>query len=192
LYRQLTSEISSRPPATIAVILYPDRTYFDTTRVASWTGALFDGKIRVPTKGLTSVTPDLTATLLHELTHSFIAALPGRGCPAWFNEGVAQLEEGKSAASDRKALAQLSQANHLIPLKHLEETFIGLPEDAADVAYAEGLSAVEYLVSQFGKSAVRNVLDLMAQNYNFENAFKTALKRSISEFETSWQQDLTR
>ena len=47
------------------------------------------------------------------------------------------------------------------------------------------LPAVKYLVSQYGKSAVRNVLDLMAQNYNFGNAFKTARKRSILEFDAA-------
>src|SRR5262249_6308578 len=151
-----------------------------------------DGKIRIPTKGLTSVTPTLTATLIHELTHSFVASLAGRGCPAWFNEGLAQLQEGRSAQGDRRALARLRQANQLVPLQHLQESFVGLPRDEADLAYAEGLSAVEYLVSQVGRPGVRGVLDLMAQNYNFENAFKTALKRTVLEFETMWEQDLMR
>jgi hypothetical protein len=31
----------------------------------------------------------------------------------------------------------------------------------------------------------------MAQNYNFENAFNTALKKTVREFESAWQQDLT-
>jgi hypothetical protein len=30
----------------------------------------------------------------------------------------------------------------------------------------------------------------MAQNYNFENAFKTALKVSVSEFEAEWERSL--
>jgi tetratricopeptide (TPR) repeat protein len=64
LYIQLTRELTSRPPATIAVILYPNQTYFDITRAASWTGAMFDGKIRVPTKGLAGVTGQLKSTPL--------------------------------------------------------------------------------------------------------------------------------
>ena len=65
-----------------------------------------------------------------------------------------------------------------------------LPNGAAGLAYAEGLSAVEYLTARFGLSSIRNLLDLMAQNYNFENAFNTALHQSVSEFETAWQHDL--
>jgi Peptidase MA superfamily len=192
LYNPLSRDLTSLAPATVAVILYPDQTYFDITQAPSWTGALFDGKIRVPTRGLTGVTDRLRAILAHELSHSFIASLPGRGSPIWFLEGVAQLQEGKSAANARKLLAQLQRENHLTPLKNLRDSFMGLSPDTAGIAYAESLSAVEYLASQFGRPAIRNLLDLMGQNYNFENAFRTALQRSVSEFEIAWQQDLTR
>ena len=174
----------------IAVILYPDQTYFDITRAASWSGAMFDGKIRVPTKGLTSVTSDLNSTLRHELTHAFIAPLP-QDCPAWFNEGVAQLQEGQSPAAVRKMLATLRQSDRLSPLKKLDQSFAGLSDDAAELAYAEGLSATGFLVTQSGKASIRSILELMAQNYNFENAFKTATNRSLAEFELAWQRDLS-
>ena len=191
LYNHLSRDLTSLAPATVAVILYPDQIYFDITQAPSWTGAVFDGKIRVPTRGLTGVTDRLRAILAHELSHSFIASLPGRGSPIWFLEGVAQLQEGKSAANARKLLAQLQRENHLTPLKNLRDSFMGLSPDLAGIAYAESLSAVEYLASQFGRPAIRNLLDLMGQNYNFENAFRTALQRSVSEFESAWQQDLT-
>jgi len=191
LYNHLSRDLTSLAPATVAVILYPDQTYFDITQAPSWTGAVFDGKIRVPTRGLTGVTDRLRAILAHELSHSFIASLPGRGSPIWFQEGVAQLQEGKSAANARKLLAQLQRENHLTPLKNLRDSFMGLSPDLAGIAYAESLSAVEYLASQFGRPAIRNLLDLMGQNYNFENAFRTALQRSVSEFESAWQQELT-
>jgi tetratricopeptide (TPR) repeat protein len=187
-YSQLTLELNSRPPATIAVILYPDQTFFNITRASSWSGAIFDGKIRVPTKGLNDVTPLLKATLKHELTHAFIAALP-QDCPAWFNEGVAQLQEGESAGSSRKVLAQLRDAGRLVPLKNLGETFIDLSDAEAEIAYAQSLSATEFLASRYGKATIRNILELMAQNYNFENAFRTVMKQSITEFESAWRRE---
>lgn len=190
LYTQLTADLMSRPPATIAVILYPNQTYFDITRAATWTGAMFDGKIRVPTRGLTSVTASLKSTLKHELTHAFIAALP-QDCPAWFNEGVAQWQEGQSAASYRKALAQMRQTDRLIPLKNLEGSFTSLPEAAAEIAYAEGLSATEFMIARHGRGSVRSILELMAQNHNFENAVRTILKMSLAEFESAWAQELS-
>jgi hypothetical protein len=104
---------------------------------------------------------------------------------------VAQLQEGKSAANIRKVLAQLQRENHLTPLKNLRASFMGLSADTARIAYAESLSAVEQLASEFGSPAIHYLLDLMGKNYNFENAFRTAFHHSVSEFETAWQQDLT-
>jgi hypothetical protein len=127
---------------------------------------------------------------MHELTHSFIASLPGRGSPTWFLEGIAQLEEGKSASSHRKLLAQLQQENRLMPLKSLRGSFLLLPSEGAGAAYIESLAAVEYLISRFGRPAIRNMLDLMAQNYNFEDAFRTVMLETVSDFELAWQQDL--
>jgi tetratricopeptide (TPR) repeat protein len=189
LYSQLSTELLSRPPATIVVILYPDQTFFDITRAASWSGAVFDGKIRVPVKGLATVTPALRATLVHELTHAFIGALP-QDCPAWFNEGVAQLEEGDSAELLRKMLGQLRQTDRLIPLRDLQKSFASLPEATADIAYAEALSLTEFLVKQHGRASIGTILGLMSQNYPFETAFTTTLRRSLQDFDSAWQRDL--
>jgi tetratricopeptide (TPR) repeat protein len=191
LYRRQSNELTSQAPGTVAVILYPDQAYFDITRAPGWTSGVFDGKIRIPVKGLHSITPELKAALAHELTHCIMDALPGRGSPTWFLEGVAQMQAGGSGAKDRKALAELQRADRLVPLKDLRGSWMGLPTGTVDVAYAEGLSAVEYLVARFGRSAIRDLLTLMAQNYNFENAFNTALQKSVSEFESAWQRDLT-
>jgi hypothetical protein len=188
-YRHLSSELSSQAPATVAVILYPDRSYFDVTRAPGWAGGTYDGKIRIPVKGLWGITSQLKSVLAHELTHCFMAALPGRGTPVWFLEGVAQVQEGRTGAEDRKVLAQMQKENRLIPLENLRGSFTGLPAGAASIAYAESLSAVEYLTTRFGRSAVRSLLDLLAQNYNFETAFSTAFQHPLPEFESSWQQD---
>jgi tetratricopeptide (TPR) repeat protein len=189
LYASLSSALVSRPPATVAVILYPDQDYYNITRSPGWTGGLFDGKIRIPTRGLTGVTPQLMGVLTHELTHAFMASLP-QDIPIWFHEGVAQLMEG--ATADRRRLAQLRQKDQIIALTNLEDSFMGLSNTAAEVAYLQSLSVVEYFVAQSGKSALRNLLDLMAKNYNFENAFRTVTRRTVSEFEIAWQRELLR
>lgn len=85
----------------------------------------------------------MKAALAHELTHCFLAALPGRGSPAWLLEGVAQLQESRTSGSDRKALAQLQKGNRLIPLEDLGNSFTHLPAGTAALTYAESLSAVE-------------------------------------------------
>lgn len=189
-YRQLAYELPSYAPATITVILYPDQVYFDITRAPRWSGALFDGKVRVPVKGLSAVTPQLKNILAHELTHSFVNSLAGNSCPTWLNEGLAQLQEGRSAAEHRKLLSQLQARNQLIPLTSLKSSFLELPSEAAEVAYLEGLSATEYLIARNGKNAIGTVLDLLHQNYNFESALRSVTDQSLAEFEKSWRVSL--
>jgi hypothetical protein len=172
------------------VILYPDQTYFDITQAPRWTGALFDGKIRVPVKGLSSVTADLNAVLTHELAHSFIASQAHGRCPAWFNEGVAQLQEGKSASGYSKFLADLKSRNQLIPLTRLESSFIASASEVAGLAYIQSLSVVEYLVQKSGSQTIREILDLLHQNYSFETALRLKTSQTLASFENSWQTSL--
>ena len=189
-YRQLTADLTSDPPATITVILYPDQAYFDITRAPRWSGALFDGKIRVPIKGLSAVTSDLKRVLTHELTHSFISSLTRGNCPTWLNEGLAQFQEGKSAHEQKNFLASLQSQGHSIPLTSLGGSFAEFSDRIASLAYLEGLSAVEYLFSRHGRKSVLAILDLLRQSYNFESALKSTTGQTLAEFEKSWREFL--
>jgi tetratricopeptide (TPR) repeat protein len=71
-FSAIESELNFTPPEPIGVILYTEQAFADITRAPGWVGALNDGRIRVPVQGLTSLTPDLSRVLKHELTHSFI------------------------------------------------------------------------------------------------------------------------
>lgn len=185
-YRQLTLQLLSHPPETVAVILYPDQNYFDVTRAPSWSGALFDGKIRIPTQGLLTVSDQLDSVLVHELTHSFLSTLRRRHLPTWFNEGIAQIQEGKTTQDQKQYLAALYLRRQLIPLADLKESFMGLSDQAVNVAYLQSLSSVEYLISRYGRQALRQILDMLHQNHTFESALKTATRQSLVEFERAW------
>src|SRR5262249_17692486 len=68
----IETELGYAPPDSIGVILYTQQAFADITQAPGWVGALNDGRIRVPVQGLSSVTPQLSRVLKHELTHSFI------------------------------------------------------------------------------------------------------------------------
>ena len=190
IYRQLSNSLFSQGPGTITVVIYPDKAYFDVTQAPRWSGAINDGKIRIPTKGLDRISDQVNAVLTHELVHSFIGLISRGDCPTWFNEGVAQMQEGKSADPNKQWLKSAAQQKQLAPLSSLRGPFSQLSSDAAQIAYVEGLSAVEFLTSQKGKEILRNIFALMAQNYNFENAFKTATGKPLGDFEKSWAESL--
>ena len=123
-YDDLSRDLGTPPRDNILVTLYTEQTFFDVTRAPSWSGALNDGKLRIPISGLSSMTPELARVLKHELAHSFINQISAGRCPPWLHEGIAQLLEPKSLGGDGRQLAQLFKAQHNIPLNVLEGSFI--------------------------------------------------------------------
>jgi tetratricopeptide (TPR) repeat protein len=187
LYRRLAAQLTVEAPETVAVILYTQQAYFDITQAPQWSGALFDGKIRVPAKGLMGVSKDLENVLLHELTHSFLQSSCQERCPIWFHEGVAQWMEGKSAATYRKILVELSKSQKILPLNRLESSFMGLPRELATVAYIEGLSAVEYLVEKYGAKILQALVESMRRNFTFAQAFEASSSKPYSSLQSDWE-----
>jgi hypothetical protein len=114
-YDDLVRDLGYSPHNTIPVTLYTQQAFFDVTRAPSWTGAINDGKLRIPVSGVNSVTPALARMLKHELTHSFVSQMSSNRCPTWLNEGIAQIEEGKSSASNGHKLAELFAGGNEIP-----------------------------------------------------------------------------
>jgi tetratricopeptide (TPR) repeat protein len=174
-YDEVAGDLGYSPRNTIAVTLYTQQTFLDVTRAPSWSGAINDGKLRIPISGVQSVTPELARILKHELTHSFISQMAANRCPTWLNEGVAQVEEGKSSASNGRQLAQLFAAGNEIPFNMLEGSFMNFSAAEANVAYAESLAAAEYLRDAYGMSEIARVLELLSQGSSTEAALRATV-----------------
>src|ERR1700686_2088279 len=174
-YDDLARDLGYAPHNNIAVTLYTQQAFFDVTRAPSWTSAINDGKLRIPISGMSSVTRELARVLKHELTHSFIAEMSGNRCPAWLNEGVAQMEEGRSSASNGHRLAQLFASGNEIPFNMLEGSLMSFSAAEAIVAYAESLAAAEYIRDAYGMSEVTRILGLLAQGSSIEAALRATV-----------------
>ena len=166
-FRDLQADLDYYPRETIVVLLYPDQAFRDIARSPSWVGAVNDGKIRVPVSGLSSVTADLARVLKHELTHSFVRQITAGRCPVWFNEGLAQVEEGATTAG---LGTQLARAFSSLPAyAALEASFLDLPGDQVGLAYAKSLAGLEYLRDTYGLGEIRRLLKALAANPDFNS-----------------------
>ncbi len=125
--------------------------------------------------------PELGRVLKHELTHSFLNSLAGGRCPTWLNEGLAQLMEPRSSSMYAQQLAQLFQQHKAIPLAALEHSFAGFSSVQAEVAYAESLSAVEYLRDRYGMGEILRMLQNIGSGTGAEEALRhsTGLDYSV-------------
>jgi tetratricopeptide (TPR) repeat protein len=180
-YQDLSSQLGYEPGENIIVILYTQKEFIDITEAPSWAGALNDGKLRIPIGGITAMDPELERNLKHELTHSFVNSL-GRGrCPVWLNEGLAQIMEPRSASMYAGQLSPLFLQRKAIPFSILEHSFTRFSNFQAEVAYAESLSAVEYLGSRYGMAEIVRMLQNIASGSETEQALQrsTGLDYSV-------------
>lgn len=180
-YDDLVRDLGYSPHNSIAVTLYTEQAFFDVTRAPSWSGAVNDGKLRIPISGVTSMTSDLSRVLKHELTHSFVNQMSGGRCPTWLHEGIAQIEEGKSSATYGQPLAQLFGAGQEIPFNALEGSFMRFSTPEAVVAYAESLAAVEYIRDTYGMSDVPRILERLSQGSSAEAALRSTIHADYSQ-----------
>jgi hypothetical protein len=183
-YDDLTRELGVAPRGSISVTLYTDQAFFDVTQAPSWSGAVNDGKLRIPVDGVGSVTPELARVLKHELAHSFINQLSGGRCPQWLNEGTAQILEPKSVASRGRRLAQIFKAQQEIPYNVLEGSFMQFSTVQALVAYDESLAAVEYINDTYGMSDVRRILERLGQGSSAEAALRATIHSDYGQMQS--------
>ena len=182
-YRDLASQLSYEPTDNIIVILYTQKEFVDITEAPSWAGAINDGKLRIPIRGVTVMNPQLERILKHELTHSFLRSLAGGLCPTWLNEGMAELMEPRSSSTYAQPLAALFQQRREIPFSVLEHPFIRFSDAQAQVAYAESLSGVEYLRDRYGMGEVLRMLRNIGSGVEPELALRQSTGMDYSVFQ---------
>jgi len=183
-YDDLARDLGTPPRDNILVTLYTEQAFFDVTRAPSWSGALNDGKLRIPISGLSSMTPELARVLKHELAHSFINQLSAGRCPPWLHEGIAQLLEPKSLGSDGRQLAQLFKAQRNIPLNVLEGSVMRFSGGEAYLAYAESLAAVSYINDTYGMGDIQRILQRLSEGSSTEAALRATIHSDYGQLES--------
>jgi hypothetical protein len=183
-YDDLVRDLGTPPRDNILVTLYTEQAFFDVTRAPSWSGALNDGKLRIPISGLNFLTPELARVLKHELAHSFINQLSAGRCPHWLHEGVAQFLEPKFLGGDGRQLAQLFKSQRNIPLNALEGSFMRFSGGEAYVAYAESLAAVSYINDSYGMGDIQRILQLLSQGSSTEAALRATVHSDYGQLES--------
>ena len=181
-YDDLTRDLGVAPHDSISVVLYTDQVFFDVTQAPSWTGAVNDGKLRIPIRGVNSVTPELARVLKHELAHSFINQLSAGRCPQWLNEGIAQALEPKQVTNGR-LLAEMFRTQHEIPLNAMEGSFMSMSPVQAAVAYDESLAAVQFINDSYGMADLQRVLQRLSEGSSPEAALRATIHSGYGQLE---------
>ncbi len=189
-FDDLSNELGISPYQSIPVILYTEQAFFDVTQAPAWTGAINDGKLRIPVQGVDFITPEMARVLRHELSHSFINQVSSGRCPQWLNEGIAQLVEGRSLGTRAPRLARAVKDGTAQPLSSLEKSFMGYSRAQAIEAYDESLAAVAFIQDTYGMSDLRRILERLAQGGSTEDAMKDVIRLDYKQFQQEFSKYL--
>jgi peptidase MA superfamily protein len=128
----------------------------------------------------------------HELTHLVFetaADNPYHFPPRWLNEGLAvYLSEGYTS-SDRALVESAAQSGTLIPIDGLIGQF-PTSVDRFFLAYAESVSAVDYLVRIHGRDPMVSLIRSYAGGRTDDEAFTAALGVDMTAFGDAWLAEL--
>jgi propionyl-CoA carboxylase beta chain len=146
------------PEAPTEVVLYASEDFHTVTQTPDWTGGVYDGRIKLPVRGISGGSELLQRTLRHEYGHVLVTMLTGGRIPVWLNEGLAIWAE-EDEDGDREDWAHgIIAGQRLFTLVELEPTFTRLPAERVQVAYAQSYLAVRLLLAEYGE---RRLIDLL-------------------------------
>jgi tetratricopeptide (TPR) repeat protein len=177
-FQRIAAQLGTYPPNRILVTLYTQRQFRELRHEPDWVAGVFDGKIRIPTQGVTQDRERFDDVLVHELGHAMIAGIAPRGVPAWLHEGLASYFEPEDVG---QALARAHATGAVIPLSQLEEGFGRFTAAQARVAYDQSLVAADLLARTIGPR-MASLLRALGRGETFSAAMSAAGLRA-SEFE---------
>jgi len=190
-YDSVGRKLGSYPDEPTAVVLYTQQDFHAVTQTPDWAGAAFDGRIKIPVRGLTADDGSFSRLVRHEYAHSVIARLSGSACPVWLNEGLAVWAE-EDADGERAAWAEAKIADQeLFSLSQLAGSFTRLPATRAELAYAESYLAVRALIDRYGTRKLPTLLAALGRTHTMQEAFAAVYPGDFAGFERQLLQQLS-
>ena len=124
----------------------------------------------------------------HELTHLVFDTAtknPYHDPPHWLNEGLAVYLSQGYDSSDRQLVEGAAKDGSIMPLDGLIGAF-PTDRDRFFLAYAESVSAVDWIVKNHGSPALIGLIKSYANGVSDDEAFKSALGMDAEAFQQAW------
>ncbi len=180
------------PRQPTSVVLYAEEDFHDITQTPRWAGAAYDGRIKLPVRGLSDDSDALDRIVRHEYAHSIIAALSRGRCPAWLNEGLAIWSEETWPGERRDWAMQQIAGQRLFTLAELADTFIHLSDRRAPVAYAQSYLITAAIIDRYDARKIPRLLAALGEGQSIDTAFATVYPVDLASVERSLDNELTR
>ncbi len=185
----------------IQIFIYGSRTDFFSALAPSaqeWTGgqAFTDYSIVVINIAPSNLEWGKQA-MTHELTHQVIhqkirGPLGDLSMPRWMDEGLAMYYETYPGTLDTQFSIPLKRAiqnDSLVTIRSIASAFPADPA-AADLAYAQSYSVVDFIFRHYGKDKMAQLLQAFKVGGLYDDIFNQVLGVDTDGIEAAWRKDL--
>lgn len=160
-YDQLSVAWGFYPEHKLPAVFFESKGFQGNEDLPDWTGALYDGRIRIP-YNIMDGWPAKRKVVLHEMSHAFMRQLAGNHVPTWLDEGLAQHFDGT-------ILGDSSLVGKEIPsVETLSGNFLSeVSAEQAYLLYQSSLAMTEVLLDRSkamgGLGEIRNLLSSLSE-----------------------------
>ena len=129
----------------------------------------------------------LANTAIHEYVHLLLqSGNVDAEYPRWFDEGLCEVVAGQMSFMDHTLIGRAVTAGRVHTFWQIQH-LMAMPQQEAQLGYAESAIAVQYLIERFGWSGVGNLVHTLRQDVPFEEAFARTYGLSLVTFEQEYQ-----
>jgi hypothetical protein len=160
-----------------------------------WTGGVAFTRYGIIAIGITPNSSDIEwgkRVIAHELTHLVIHQVtfnPYSELPTWLDEGLAMTAEGELEAEFKDALGEARKGNALISVRSLASPFSAYAEESF-LAYAQSYRLVEYLIDNYGREKMFELLNTFKQGSGYDEALQKVYGFDMDGLNARWRASL--
>ena len=132
----------------------------------------------------------LAHELGHMVTHQITFSPYGAFLPTWLDEGLAMHAEGEPDPDLQSWLKKAVSQQKLISVRSLSSPFSAKPEEAY-ISYAESQSLVEFLIQNYGKDKMLNLLSLLKEGNSCDDALTEVYGFDQDGLDKLWREYIT-
>ena len=136
--------------------------------------------------GLRAIAHELTHLVIHQMTLN-----PYNDLPTWLDEGLAMYSEGELGATFRMYLDRAIAEDSLISVRSLSSPFSAYAEQSY-LSYAQSYSLVEFLIDNYGRERMLELLDTFREGSSYDGALKKVYGVDMDGLDTLWRDYVAR
>jgi len=157
-----------------------------------WTGGVAFTRYGIIAIGIVPNLYDLEwgkRVIAHELTHLVIHRVtfnPYSDLPTWLDEGLAMWAEGELGSELATVFYKAKLDNKLISVRSLSSPFSAYGDEAS-LAYAQSYWLLEYLIDNYGRDKMFELLNTFRQGSGYDEALERVYGFDMDELDAQWR-----